>query len=1814
MADLAQLVLSWKPRQSASKSSVYCQTTVSGNIESCMTPDSSQHVQQSQQQKKKKQVQTISECLKLREAKAVASSSCQTDCITACNSAVYSKATDSVLMHHVETNQPTAVYTSQAVSTSVLHSESCMPSLLAPTVKLSDVSYANCFAATQLQSPPMSVTAVATVCHPQNNNHSVTSHCELTSDFPVLGSSQHPVAISEVTDQRSSVNTSAASVLRTTEAVCSSGKTVDMSSAAVSSSNTLLLLPSSSRPCPTVVPTTAVPTYQVTERVTSGTVLADMDIGSNVLGSGLMYGTFVYHGGRLVLGQQRQNNNALSVWPLLSEVKPCHAPVYFLAGSQPVVTPSTNIYAVTVPSEALLSGLRVVCDGISNVVDSTQLPVNASDIQPLASVTNVTVESSTSASGGTETSHNAVESSAEVLEELGQPNAELKTTDMDHTEVAGAPVTSNSAADGEQDNETVSSPVIASVTPAISAVDSHQENILASITTAEPRELAGINNEIVTHSAAVQSVISAKGPTLAPLSGMQELPQVTNIRSSPTTSNDAVTNDRFVVPTGSVASKFSIAVLSCADVLTSSTSTFASVPLPSDNFPVRIEAASGESSESPLIAVSKQPCQQGVKRKSISQTADEYSSRTKISRMDSQKRISKYICPPPDSASDKDSKIIHVMDRFCDKSLEQYLCPVNSQLSYCNAISQHLAVDIFQSTSEDHVSMVNVLPGVTTCDCNSSGKYSAGLSTSSVLPAVQPSNFNHEHVRTAGQFSASLSTRNLCSSQSQTGQVHLHENSSRDDGVPTSHGKGFTLANFLSTTTTPSVLIPSSSLSLQSSLLDHTQTSKNDQMEKNSNPLLMEPVLTQNHNFVPIKISNSAITCDSASNILPDDLSLTDNDFALILSDTDDSSMFSIPSRKSADNNYWSLGFGSVCGRLRDRAKDGPGVESLHASTEDLYHSVVPMFREQHCMPETDYVISEHIDLGSKVGFNVSSLTCKTTSVCRTSSSVQTANSFSNSTSSTSVGIPPSYSLISQHNDRNDVLLHNANSHKLQEPSTTQASNVMHSAVQVQSSPRGIFSLAYHAIQPAAKSFIPNSSSSNEVAQSASVLWSPCNGNAHKSRLSSDTMLSEHRQSLNVGRQCRRPSPVITDVHWPMPEPSNFGPLYNSWSDNLYCTVQPLARSRPFVDQTVNAQPGACNVQSKTPFPKLYSVSEMDHDKFRGRWSDDEFCPFVSCRNTIASSKPVHLNCQYSSNQKVPDSSQPLWTYSECGIAAQSYLSTSRGWLPINNSDNSSSTTFDLSLSVPATSCLSASTCRLPSFSFATVPPVPDFLSLSFTTTAANSNTAAGTGSEVSTWPVTLSATTASNSAPHSWSPIFPQHTALQSRHIASTRLSSVASLTTMSSTLRQDTRPDVTYTVPSFIHADKESRKQPSSFNTHLPSYTLWHGSEYVPVEMCHLPPVSMINSEAQLLPIHGRGLYSSNEVGFITNTLTSPPLHHHPMYCNQQVGIQGTGEKQVTFETPFSLPRLPLTSQMLNFSASFESIPPAAGAISSETYYDPAFNVGNMPVQIRTTEGDTRRSQNISQSHRPANVKRPTKYPKQLKHNATSLCVGYPALQNSGLPQSVAADIPTYLPAGPFVGSTLDQKSHSSEYQVGVSFGSVFGSCSLRHGLAGEFPKSLGVTTTTDPQTTVSLPNQRHNFDIGAFISELSSNSLQAVTAPAAIRRLDFPTPPVHVLQQPVGATEHYQLQMECNQSNSSASDHASQNFGLHNMSINSLLGDNPYSGFTHRYEVYSDTANQATSVLPAFDVPTLNFSIRSQTPAVNFERPHNTKARHT
>ena len=1790
VADLAQLVLSWRPRHPASTASVYCQTTVSGDIRSCTPPDTSQLPHQSQQPRKKKQGETIRECLKLRETKAVSSSQVN----AACSSIRQSAPTDSVVMHGI--CQPR----SQAVSTSEPCSESCVPSSLQLDSHLSAESSAHCVAAQEPQSLLASVTST-TQCQPPNDNidnsHSITIPGRITtSDLPVSESNLHPAAISQVgVDTSSQPNTVVTPTvsLRNTESVC---KVV--SSAAVSSSHALLWLPSSTQQFPAVVATTADPAHRVTERITSGTVVVDMDIGSSVLGSGLVCGTFVYHGGRLLLGQQRQNNSAFPVWPLLPEVSPCQAPVYFLAGPRPVVAPSTNIYAVTVPNETLLSGLRVVCDGVSNVV--SEVPVNVSATE--SGCATVAVKSSNSAIDGTASHDVAVTSSIRTSDDSGRSNTQPSSTDAHQTEDSATVAAGDS--DGERRNGKVNG---STSTATSSTVDSDRE----STRTAQPCELADGSSETVSRSVAV-SVPSAL--VSASSSVVQEPPQIITSRctGSPVTSSDVVTGSQFVVPTGAVASQFSIAMLGPANILASSSSSLVSSALPTGDCSSGSKAASRECT----AAVAKQPHQQGLKRKLVSQSTDECSSKTKIGRTDSEKRISKYICPPPDSASDKDSEIIHVMDRLCDKSLGQYLYPIHGHASYCNASSHHLATDLHPSNSEDHVTMVNVLPATAAHSYNSSEKYSAALNTSSMSSAIQSSNLNHEHMTPVTQFSTCLNAEDMCVNQSEISHVHLHENSSRvdNDSVPSSHDKGFVLANFLSTTATPTMLISSSSH--QSSLLDSTQTSKTVQTEKNNSSLLIDHVQTQNHNFVPVsKICNSSITCDS--NILPDDLSLTDNDFAMIFSDTDDNSTISLPSRKSVDNSYWSIGF-PVCSRLRDRTKDGPGIEPLHASAEDLYHSFVPVFREQNCMPETDYVISDHLDLGSRVCFNVSSLTCKTTSVCHTSLSTQTANSFRNNTSSTlcqiSVGIPHSYSFLSQHNEALPV---HANSHnKLQETSTTQVSNVICSTVQ--SSARGIFSLAHHAIQPTFKSFIPDPISSTEVVQSTTVLWSPCNGTARKSSVSSNTLSGEHRQSLNIGHQCRLPSSAIGDVHWRMHEPSSFAPLYNSWSDNLYSTVQPLARPRPFVDQTVNSQPGTCNMQPVFNHPKLHSVSEADCEKTRVRWSEDDgFCPFASNKNKPASKKHVHLNCQYSSHQKAPDSSssQPLWTYPECGITPQSYLSTSRGWLPTSNSDTAPAM-IDLSLSAPATSSMPASTCRLPPFSFATVPPVPDFLSLSLASTTASINTVTGSGSEVCTWPVTLPAATTSTSAPYGWSPIFPQHTSHQSRHMMSMSSSTVASLTTVSSTHRQETRPDVTYTVPSFVHTDKESQKQPSSLNTHLPSYTLWHGAEYNPIEMCNLPPVSVANSDVQLLHIHGRGLYSSNEAGFISNTLTSPPLHHHPLYSSQQAGLYGTVEKQVAFETPFSLTRLPLTSQVLNFSTPFETITPAARAVSSQMYCDPTFNVGNMPVHIRTTEEDTCRSQNVSQSQsvaRQANSKRPPKYRKQLKHNATSLCVGYPPNQSGAVSQAAAGDVPTYLPAGPFVGSTLNQKSHSSEYQVGASFGSVFGSCSLRHGLAGEIPKSLSMTA--DPQASVSLPNQRHNFDIGAFISDLPSNSLQAVTAPAAIRRLDFPTPPVHVLRQPVGASsEQCQLHMECNQSSSSSSDFTSHNFGLHNMSINSLLGDNPYPAFTHRYEVYSDTVNHSTSMLPTYDVPTLNFSIRSQTSAVNYERAQNTKVRHT
>ena len=1711
-AELAQLVLSWKPRHSASTASVYCQTTVTGDITSSVLPDTTQPAQQPN---KKKHIQTISERLKLRDSEAATLS--LSDGITETMSHRHATTADCVLV--TDTDAPSI----QPVSTVELSSGSSVPS--GPAVQLcDDGTSAICNTVCRSESASVSVTTT-TACQSQDsvNSHYVTVAEELASDVAAVESSQRMQTIDEATAstscQPSSLSPSATGVHCYTETACSL-----VHASVVSSSHPSLLLPSNSQPCPAAVPTTATAAYRVTEKVAAGNVLLNMDIGSSILGPGLIYGTFVYHGGQLVLGQQRQRSSApLSMWPVLPDVGPCQAPVCFVAGSRPVITPSTNFYTVTVPSEALLGGLRLVCGNAGNVVGDGQLPGNASDVQSGTSLAAVAVDVTKAP--------RTVDSICEVSLQSGQPNSDADEAEV----VADALAAGKSSVHGEDcavNNSTLCSSVTAPITATSSSVDSIWASIhSSSATAAKTCELAAVRNEVF-HVTVAQ--------VIPPSSAETQVSQVSGIAISPSAADTAT--------------------------MASSMSLFAS--LPPGGSTVCSETSVCESSDVPLSAVAKQAQPQGVKRKTVPQLACEYAPKTKIGRMEPEKRVCKYICPPPDSASDRDGEIIHVMDQFCDKSLEQYLCPAHNHVG-----------DSLQSATKDHGGVVNALPTIVAQGCNSSVE----LNTSGVSSCLQPSSLNVDDSAHASQFSSCFGTADLsCQNQSRMFHFLLHENTSKVDAVPTGVGKGFALANFLSDATTPSS-VPLSSSSQQYSGLEGVQASKTAEVEKRISSALNDHVQTQNHNAMPFnKISNPALPCDTVSTILPDDLSLTDNDFAMMLSDTDDSSMFSFP-RKSADNSYWSFGFGSVCSRLRDRTKDGPGTE--HVTAEDPYHSFVPVFREQNGMPVADYLISDHNESGGRVGFNVSSLTCKTTSVCHSSLSTQIANSFPNSTLCHKATRIPT---VLQHSEAE--FAHAASSGKLQE--TSHVADVACSAVQ--SSARGIFSLAHHAIQPASKSCTPDVSN-RSVSHTTSVLWSPCNGTAPKSSLCGEAMPGEHGQSLTSGHQCRLPPSAIGDVRWRFPEPSSFAPLSTSWDDNLYRSVQPLARPRPFVDQTASTRPGTCNVQSVFNRQKLYPVSETDQEKFRRKLppDDETISPFAGNKNKQASRKHDQQNCQFSSNQKVPgsSSSQPLWTYSECGIAPQSYLSTSRGWLPMNNSETAPGMTFDLSLSVPATSCLPTSSCRLPSFSFATVPPVPDFLSLSFSTTTTGTN--ARTGCKASTWPVI--ATAAGSSAPHGWSPIFPQQAALHSQHVRSTDSSLV---TTMSNTPRPDTCTD---TVPSFIHVDEESSKQATSLNTHLPS--LWHGTECIPVEMCRLPPVSVVGCDPQLLPIHGRGLYSSGEAGFVTNTLTSPPLHHHPMYSSQQAGLYNAGDSQLTFDTPFSLPRLPLTSQVLNFSASFETGTRPPAAVSSAMYC-----VHNAPVQARTTEDDDgHRSLNVSQSQppsRPTGLKRASKYQKQLKHNATSLCVGYPPSQSVGtVSQTVAGDIPTYLPAGPFVGGTLHQMS--SDYQVGASFSSVFGSCSLRNRLAGGMQQSL-VASTAAPQTNVSLPNQRHNFDIGAFISDLPYAS-HAVTTPAAVRRLDFPTPPVHVLQQ---RPEQCQLQVHRNQlTSSAASDPASHNFGLHSMSINTLLGDNLYPGFAHRYETHSDNANHSA---PTYDVPTLNFNIRSQTSAVNYEHTHSTKGR--
>ena len=1831
MTDLAQLVLSWRPRQPALTATVYCQTTVSGDIaEACtqLAENTLRRPHETGQQARRRRRRnglTISEQLQqLRESSTV----CSTDDDAVCSSSHHNTPTNNIVVRGMdgEIRTVTAAGVDAVCSSSpgISRLEPCIESGVASSLQLGSFSSVEDAVhhsiATAPQSLPVSVSGAAVcqpaimnssdspsvavcdgltsalesnprtasispvgvhtsngsdrvitsasgVCWPRNNiggSPSVTEPGGLASHLPATESRLHPAQVGDnTTSIRPNIVTT--SVPSTQPAAAA---------AAVGSGPTLLWLPSSTQHFPAVASAAADRLHRVTERAASGPVLVDMDIGSGVLGAGLVYGTFVYHGGHLLLGQQRPGTSCTAA------VGPHDAPIYFLAGSTSVVAPSTNIYAVAVPNDALLGGLRVVCDGAVNVVGDSLASANVSAVQPRSAT--VAEDSSTATVSGTlahdipvaDDSNSATvdgtlacdipaTSSTGTLDNSGRPNAEPSSAGEDWTEILPSVTAADS--DGGLLGGKASHSLSVTATATSSTTDSHQGSRFA----AEPRELADETAEIVPCSATVPAVSVAGGSVAS--SVIQEPSEVScSSRCSPLMDSDAATDTQFAVSAGHVASQSSGAV---HRFTASSSFSLASSALPS----ATNETASGE-------YTAKQPPerqQQGLKRRLVSQSADECTPKTKTGRIDSEKRISRYICPPPDSDSDRDGEIIRVMDRLCDKSLEQYSCPAYSSVSYCSAISEQLATASHPSSAEDNVSM---LLAISARDYNLTGRSSTGTSVSSGIPsAVQSANLNHELMTSVSQRSACVNTEDICASQSEISHVHLHDSSSGVDSLASGHGKGFVLANFLSATATPSMLISSSSQ--QSSLLDASQTSKNAQNSSS----VVDHVATQNHNFAAVsKISSSALACDSS--ILPDDLSLTDNDFAMIFSDTDDGSTISLPSKKTADNSsYWSLGF-PVCSRLRDRAKDVPSIDPLHASAEDFFHSLVPVFREQNYIPETDYVMSDHVDLGSRVCFNVSSLTCKTTSVSNTSLSAQTANSFLNNTSSTlcqtSADIPHSYPFLSQHAAAS---ADQANSHsKLHATSAAHVSDVVCSTVQ-SSGRGGIFSLAHHAIQPASKSFIPNpSSSSSEVAQCSSVLWSPCSGTARKSNLSSSAWLSaEHRQTLNIGRQCRLPSSTIADVHWRMPEPASFAPLYNSWSDNnLYCNVQPLARPRPFVDHDqivgLNAQPATHNMQSVFSRPKLHSVSETDHDKTRRRWSDDDdFSPFVSSKNKPATRKQVHPNCQYSSHHKPTESgkSQPLWTYSECNIAPQSYLSSSSGWLPATDADTGPAM-IDLPLSIPATS-----TCRLPPFSFATVPPVPDFLSLSLASTTAGANTAAA--AEVCTWPPATPAV--STSASRGWTPIFPQNAALQSRHI----VSATSSLTSVSVT---HSRPDVTYTVPSFVHADQQLQKQPPPLNTHLPSYPLWqHGTEYNPVEMCNLPPVSVVNSDTQLLPIHGRGLYSNGETGsFIANTLTSPPLHHHPLYSSQQAGLYGTVDKHVSFETPFPLTRLPLTSQVLKFSAPFETIPSPARA---QLHCEPTFNVGNVPVHIRRSE-DPHQSQPAA---RQASSKRPSKCSrKQLKHNASSLCVGCPASQTGGtVSQPVAGDVPTYLPADPFVGQ---KPPHPSEYQVGVSFGAVFGSCSLRQRLVDDVPKSSGVAGTADAN------ERHHNFDIGAFISDLPSSSVQAVTAPAAIRRLDFPVPPpppVDVLRQPD----------QCQRHATEYTQPSSHNLALHSMSINSLLGDNPYPAFTHRYEAaYSDTANHSTSLLRTYDVPTLNFSIRSQTSSVNFDHAQNTKVRHT
>jgi hypothetical protein len=1229
--------------------------------------------------------------------------------------------------------------------------------------------------------------------------------------------------------------------------------------------------------------------------------------------------------------------------------------------------------------------------------------------------------------------------------------------------------------------------------------------------------------------------------------------------------------------------------------------------------------------------------QRGIKRKSSTSC---YQKASKSRKINCDKffngSISRYICPPPDSAVEKDRCLeIFVLDQLnaggrtanidCTSNGFEDLITVEQSADGCRSDVGACATEISNSLS----SAVPVVDEFWRPDADSSSVMQISatrdktelMTVQAATPAVGTSATVVNDGARAPKFSSGTANSCFTAYVSQEPVASAIANKSDRTAVSSARNKSFALASFLPTSQT------STSHCSTLSSVETMGAAKSPKTSEITYSFLAEYGLPCQNSYIHMpKNFGSVLSADAFAS--SDDISLTDTELSVLLNDAD---VFTAPSAKTTDTSgpFWNAGIGISNSKTREKGKD----MSSQFYKPDGGIPVMHNFGGDSHRMDWHMGSSDRADIGysanGKSCFDVSTLTGRVSSGNYSLWSVpynidqQHASHFPVHQMPSSAPIPfESFNVAaSQQCQVADPVFSNTPA-SLCSVSTT--------SEQTASSSREIFSLARHAVPSRATSSSALTSCSAPDTCSASVnsFWSPCASSSYS--VASNRTTALHSPSFQYKGTHTAPGTWSKkdSVNSSSSKQSLLGLRLSSnnqgFEQNYHASDPVMSnlyidRHRTWMPATAQQSALAADAtQSAAASLSFRPQIEIENVNNSCRWSEEEFYPFSSARKKTA----VQNAANGRSCGMISSAVQPSYQVITSIASTSSSVSTStglnsRGQQVMHSDDGSmltdalysltsdaqcSSTAsfgFPIAFSQPASTPVSCH--KLPPFSFSAVPPIPDFI-FNFpppvSIQSVPSYSSGQTTMSGSQWSLGTSMQLPNASKQQLTFPISSQLTSFEQSNSLSNDC--IAKRLSPNADIRNKRKPCAKSEFnSSFLCTTKDSvaSSTTSASVCSLPfavSSAVVHPQQQnivVGSSNCLVSAAAAAACSSQSVDVRSYA-FSGRSTGVTDNCLTSPPLHHPPVTSSCSTDA-GSG-KQLKLSTSFAIPSLTLAPPMLTLSAphAFQPAPPLIGIVPSDVYggisWEAADSSGNsLPetTHLRVQEFIIPPHGAVDSQHLPrANAsKRASKFMKlSPKHAADGCKVPLPTYghhQNGELRQPVSREMPTYLSNAPFVHGGLAESSlhtnlERNDCQISVSINPVF---------APTVPNSLSLNTfgfqSTSAATTLHVATSHghlHNFGFGSIFSDLTS-SPSVIAPPPSIGGLRLhPAGPVNFL--PISDSSAHQQHHHRSSNSQPFSTRVTQSSSMHNMSINSLLGREQRALPQNQFSSASDVMNSS------------------------------------